>query len=451
MHVYPSDFVLLQVAGGLSEHIVIIRNGPGYNTCATRRIPPHTQILDKEPLFGFQEVSSVGYSVVCAKCFCMVGTVELQLANAWEHLEGRPRGSNGVASMIQHLPKLPLSERFGLPPAIPCSGSCENVYCSTAHRDAAWRSHHSLLCPFTAHSSGSNNREDQKLARFYDFINLTNDIFKLAAQAVANIMLSAQRELENDGMDAETASSEAAWDALQRAWVPYSLGPKMLWWEVAPVPPVSPQEEAFLREGFKFQTEESLEILTEALKERAPALFAAFPAVLHLDVWASLAGMFELNGCMQSTTVASPVPAWAQDVYYNQDELEPQDWEAIRSYRAVQAYGGVELMMDGNDESEWVSVCSVFTPLQACFNRSRAPNACRLTRGDNGNVAIITQRDIEPGEKITLRSSGSGSIFDSDSENASSLSSGSQAALSRVGSVPPASRHKPEADNDRDP
>lgn len=381
---------VLQRTGGLSDQIIMFKNdnGPMYNTCATSRIPPHTHILDKEPLIGFQEVSSVGYAVVCAKCFRMVGSVEMQLANAWEHLEGRrPNFGNGLASLRQDLPKLPRSEGFNLPPAIPCTGSpqCEALYCSTAHRDAAWQSYHSLLCPCPKHSNELNNNEEQKMARFYDYINLTNDIFKLAAQAVANIMLSAQHELKKGGINAATASPEQAWDALQRAWVPYSLGPKGLWWEVAPIPIVPAQEEASFREGFKLETEESLQILTEALQQRAPALCAAFPAVLHLQVWASLAGMFELQECMQSTMVASPVPAWAQDVYYNQEELIPADWAAIHSYRAVQAYGGVELMMDGNDESEWVSVCSVFSPLQACFNRSRAPNAYRLTRGDNGN------------------------------------------------------------------
>lgn len=60
----------------------------------------------------------------------------------------------------------------------------------------------------------------------------------------------------------------------------------------------------------------------------------------------------------------------------------------------------------------------------------------------------MTQRDIDPGEEITLRSSGSGSIFDSDSEHASSLSSASQAAgLSRAGSGPSTSCHRPQPDN----
>ena len=364
------------------------RHGQTCSTYATSTIPAHTIVLNSEPIIGFQEISSVGYAVVCARCFRMTGSIELQLFNAFEHLEGRARPTT---SLLHQLPKLPRSEIVNLPPVVPCSASqtCDAVYCSTACRDAAWKDYHCLLCPCNIHTPTSTENPD--LARFYDHANESNDIFRLTAQAITNVMLKARSELESSTeVELEMASPEAAWEALQRAWVPYSLGAKKLWWEVASVPwDCSIAEETSLREEFKSQAEESLRILKVALEQRDQGLCAAFPALLQLEVWASLAGMFELQDCMQSTMVASPVPTWAQDIYYNQEKLNASDWEAIHSYGAIQAFEGIEVMMDGNDESEWVCVCSVFSPLQACFNRSKTPNARRITRGDDGKSKLL--------------------------------------------------------------
>ncbi|PNX77638.1 histone-lysine N-methyltransferase ATXR2-like protein, partial [Trifolium pratense] len=84
-----------------------------------------------------------------------------------------------VESLMNGQLKLPYSEKFSLPPAVPCHGGCgEAYYCSMSCAEADWESSHSLLC--TGESCDPRRRE--ALLKFVKHANETNDIFLLAAK-----------------------------------------------------------------------------------------------------------------------------------------------------------------------------------------------------------------------------------------------------------------------------
>ncbi|KAI5441874.1 hypothetical protein KIW84_011072 [Lathyrus oleraceus] len=77
--------------------------------------------------------------------------------------------------------RLPCSEKFSLPPPVPCPGGRgEAYYCSMLCAGADWESSNSLLC--TVESSDPRRRE--ALLKFMKHANETNDIFLLAAKTI---------------------------------------------------------------------------------------------------------------------------------------------------------------------------------------------------------------------------------------------------------------------------
>ncbi|KAI5442949.1 hypothetical protein KIW84_011836 [Lathyrus oleraceus] len=84
-----------------------------------------------------------------------------------------------VESLMNGELRLPCSEKFSLPPPVPCPGGCgEAYYCSMLCAEADWESSHSLLC--IGESSDPRHREE--LFKFMKHANETNDIFLLAAK-----------------------------------------------------------------------------------------------------------------------------------------------------------------------------------------------------------------------------------------------------------------------------
>lgn len=363
-------------------------DGRGKGVFATRSVTGEDSLIFQErPLVAIQHVETTGYAVVCSHCFCMVGSIEHQLANAWDHLQGRPGAAEGRSPLDGPLPKLPCSEEFPLPAILPCSGrpTCDHVYCSRECEQACWASNHSLLCPSTRGSSTTHAPvEDPFFDEFYDHANATNDVFKLASQAVAGVLLSSQRMLEKKGLTVDSATPKDAWEALKEAWIPYSMGHKALWWEAVALPlDVPSDEEPQFRSDLKELAEDSWTLLVAALQNRAPELCATFPAVLQFPVWGSLIGMFELNNL--NLVVGSPVPAWAQTVADTIEDIAPEERSVIDYYGAIEAYGGIDGLVEGEDE--WAAVGNAFYSLQACLNHSCVPNAHAFKRDEdiNGN------------------------------------------------------------------
>ena len=125
--------------------------------------------------------------------------------------------------------------------------------------------------------------------------------------------------------------------------------------------------------------EDSLALLRAALTHRAPALVAAFPAALHPRMWGSIVGMFELNNL--SLYVASPVPAWAQEVDERLSSLSASEAAALEGSAVLAAAGGLEGILE--DEEAWAAEGNAFYSLQACINHSCVPNAHAFKREED--------------------------------------------------------------------
>ena len=369
-------------------------NESGKGLFATKAFAEDDVVLEEPPLVSIQHAVTYNYTLACARCFKLVGSIEHQLANALHHLECRPGKFSGkLCEQGEEKPiQLPCSDQFPLPAIVACKGGCTSaVYCSEECRDAAWTAHHSLLCPS---SSGSDDSK-RYLDAFYEHAEATNDVFLLAAQSVATVLLEAQRQLE---------SQTTAWGALQAAWEPFSMGQKALWWDSVARPSdiLTDEAESQFRCDLKEMAEDALTLLKEALQHSAPDLCSQHPAILHLDVWGSLIGMFELNNL--TLLVASPVPLWAQVVDDAAVEglITPEEKAAADENETVAGYGGLDGIMEG--EGEWVLLGNGFYPLQGCINHSCLPNAHAFKREQDisGDAVILATRDISPGEEIKI-------------------------------------------------
>lgn len=343
----------------------------GKGLFATRAFKEGDLIFTEAPIVAIQDHATRGGALVCSHCFRIVGGIEVQLANA------NANANAGSAQVRSQMQTLALSSQYALPDPLSCSLGCEARYCSSECATAALHAHHVLLCPGTA--------PGDVLREFYEHAALTNDVFRLAAQVVAIVLLCAEREVSH--VPLEEASPEIRWAALQSAWVPFRMGHKALWWECVALPADIPLEE---EEGFRADLQElatdSLALLTAALCHRAPHLCSAFPAILHHKVWGSIIGMFELNNL--SLVVSSPVIAWAEAVLEaaNMDELN-----ALDAIPEVEALGGVRGIVV--NESEWGCFGNAFYSVQACINHSCMPNARAFKRAEDvtgaGTVSCV--------------------------------------------------------------
>ncbi|KAL4542176.1 hypothetical protein Ndes2526B_g06655 [Nannochloris sp. 'desiccata'] len=384
-------------------------DGRGKGVFATKLFLDEELVLEEPHVVSIQHAETRGSGLVCSRCFAMVGSIEEQLANNWDHEQSVIGGSStNEDETNSSLPKLPCSDEFPLPSIIPCrmGPCCEAVYCSVECRDASWHAHHSLLCPAnssnrlerngctSSHSTGTN---DPLIEEFYQHAESTNDVFILAAQAVALVLLEAERQLQESNQETETMK----WLALKEAWILFKMGHKALWWDAVALPSDVPtEEEDQFRRDMKEMAEDSLNLLIEAIKHRNSTLVEHFPAAVHLHIWGSLIGMFELNNL--SMVVASPVPLWAQEVEDVENELTEEDKINLNKYKSIDAYGGLHGIMEC--EFEWACLGNAFYSLQACLNHSCVPNARAFKRDQdkNGNAVILAVGKISPGEEITI-------------------------------------------------
>ncbi|RZB76701.1 Histone-lysine N-methyltransferase ATXR2 isoform F [Glycine soja] len=291
------------------------------------------ELVLKDPmLVGAQHPLNKIDCLVCSFCFCFIGSIELQIGRRLYMQQLRANESHGceVGSSSKHchemdssdeeestqqctsgssktkvpLPEgiveslmngqlvLPFSEKFSLPPAVPCPGGCgEAYYCSMSCAEADWGSSHSLLC--TGESSDSARRE--ALLKFIKHANETNDIFLLAAKAISSTMLM-YRKLKAVSLEEQMkhntscVSNHCNLSILLEAWKPISMGHKRRWWDCIALPDdVDSSDEASFRLQIKMLAFESLQLLKTAIfdKECEP--------LFSLEIYGNIIGMFELN------------------------------------------------------------------------------------------------------------------------------------------------------------
>lgn len=402
--------------------IKVEQNGAfGKGVFAVKGFKEGDLILKDQMLVGAQHSSNKMDCLVCSFCFRFIGSIELQIGRklylqqlgvSVNHTEcdmeeednfsdgensgacasasspGKkvelPRGI--VESLMNGELKLPYSDKFSLPPAVPCAGDCgEAYYCSELCAQADWETSHSLLC--TGKKSESVSRE--ALLEFIQHANETNDIFLLATKAISSTVLRYRKLkatfLEERGKPKNVSGCTVS-PALFEAWKPISMGHKRRWWDcmALPVDVESSEEEAF-RAQIRSLAFSSLQLLKAAIfdKECEP--------LFSLEIYGHVIGMFELNNL--DLVVASPV----EDYFLYIDDLPtPEKKEAEEITRPI-------LEALGDD----YSVCcqgTAFFPLQSCMNHSCCPNAKAFKREEDrdGQATIIALKPIFKGEEVTI-------------------------------------------------
>ncbi|KAK9835164.1 hypothetical protein WJX81_002351 [Elliptochloris bilobata] len=260
----------------------------------------------------------------------------------------RPR----LEALASGAERLPHTERFPLPPLVACPGGCsDEAYCSAAHADE------------------------------------TNDIFHVAAQAMAKTLLRARRLLS----DAPQRDPERCWEALRAAWLPFAVAWKAPWWEcVARPDDVSAAEEGAFRAELRGLAADSLELLRAALFD------TRFPALFELELFGAIIGIFELNNL--DIIVNSPVEEYLLFVHEEHEGVMSDD-AAATAQRLTRPL--LDALGDAYDAQ---AQGTGFFALQSCANHDCAPSAhaVKPPGSADGAAVISAARRIRAGDEITL-------------------------------------------------
>ncbi|CAI0460674.1 unnamed protein product [Linum tenue] len=389
-------------------------------------------VLRDQMLVGVQHLSNKIDCLVCGFCFQFIGSIELQIgrklylqslgvsstsdectkgmmahnskacygASLSSNADADPYKANGgdfgacsssSSSDTVGLPKelleslmngrltLPHSDKFPLPEAISCPGGCGEVYyCSMLCSEADWASSHSLLCS----GKRSESLSKDALLRFTQHANETNDIFLLAAKAIAFTILRYKKL--KAACPKETHNGSVAWSLLLEAWKPIHMGYKKTWWDCISLPDDVSDETAFRME-VKELAFTSLQLLKEAIYDKE------YEPLFSLEIYGNIIGMFELNNL--DLVVASPV----EDYFLYIDDLP--NTEKIQAERITQP------LLDALGD-EYSACCqgTGFYPIQSCMNHSCCPNSRAFKRDEDrdGQATILAARAISKGEEITI-------------------------------------------------
>ncbi|CAB4304710.1 unnamed protein product [Prunus armeniaca] len=367
--------------------------------------------------------------LVCSFCFRFIGSVELQIGRRLYLQELGVSASQGCCqtdyssedddlgdsgpssssckekvplpkgfaeSLMNGALKLPYSDKFPLPPAVPCHGGCGEAYycrvglgfissllCTGEKSEAVSRG---ALVKFIQHAMSRMDRIwVVSIALLSYYLNttwqLSSSILKYRKLKVAH-----SEEQENK----PNVSGIPYPSLLLEAWKPMSVGHKRSCIiNVVGLHRVAIDVESSDEVAFRMQIRElafmSLQLLKAAIfDEECKSLFS-------LDIYGHIIGMFELNNL--DLVVASPV----EDYFLYIDDLPyPEKKEAEEITRPF-------LDALGDD----YSVCcqgTAFYPLQSCMNHSCSPNAKAFKREEDrdGQATIIALKPISKGEEVTI-------------------------------------------------
>ncbi|KAF3325646.1 histone-lysine N-methyltransferase ATXR2 isoform X1 [Carex littledalei] len=375
---------------------------------ASREFKEGELILKDQMLVGAQHSSNKVDCLVCSYCFRFIGSVEAQIGRRLylqslgiygekecekEHpihstndkMERDLPPKEMIESLLNGDLSLPFTNRFELPEAVPCPGGCEEEqYCSQSCADADWETYHSLLC------TSSSNKQSSVLLKFIEHANETNDIFIVAAKAIAFTMLRYRKlkksQAKDKGKGLLGKMDNTSFSLLLEAWKPISMGFKRRWWECISLPDdVDPTEEVEFRTEIRDLASTSLELLKDAIFD------AECAPLFSLDVYGSIIGMFELNNL--DLVVASPI----EDYFIYIDELADKEKE--------EALTITRTFLDALGDDYSVSCQgTAFFPIQSCMNHSCCPNAKAFKRDEDidGHAIILASHPISIGEEVTL-------------------------------------------------
>ncbi|GAQ91639.1 hypothetical protein KFL_008230040 [Klebsormidium nitens] len=375
--------------------------------------------------FGSREVTGSGQGTNgfgSREAIDKVNGLETELDEEGEHYcevdesddERIPAPPETVTALLDGTLKLPLSEQIPLPAVVECLGGCsENVYCSDTCASISWEAHHKLLCA----GPRSEAADTEALRGFRDFADGSNNIFHAAAQVVAATVLRARKvgapiipehlaggvgigsegrgrrrssRAVTGGRASEGGDEISDLDALLRAWEPFSMGWKGVWWESVACPPEMegrPEEEAEFRASIRELCDGSLQLLRAAFGREAET----YRPLFSLEVYSRIIGMFELNNL--ALVVQSPV----ENYFLAIDELSEDEKRKVEPV--------TKPLLDALGRS-YSAHCegTAFYMLQSCANHSCAPNARAFKREQdvNGHAVLLANRRIEVGEEVTI-------------------------------------------------
>lgn len=432
LQAYYSRLKEAQNCSGLE--VKYIRSDIGKGVFATQNFEKDDLVLKERMLVGAQHTQNKADALVCSFCFCFIGSIEVQIGRRLLSSEPEDRGNSPIVEeeeeslsydfnaehkagascsstscchslennhhteemvgSCRKLPRgfpealvtgnlhLPFSELFSLSPIVKCVGGCEeDLFCSETCAKAAWESYHSLLCT----GPDSMCKDKDSLHKFIDHANRTNDIFLVAAKVISATILRASKLKLNVHTGHHEMSKDSTW-ALLKAWEPYFMGFKCLWWDSVALPPdLRPNDEVNLCNQMKELSSHSLRLLKGAI------FHDEYGALFSLQVYGRIIGMFELNNL--DLVVASPV----EDYFIYLDELPTeQKMEVEKETRFILDALG--------DEYDTPCQGTAFFSIQSCFNHSCTPNTKAFKRDDDkdGQAVLLATRPIHIGEEVTM-------------------------------------------------
>lgn len=353
-------------------------------------------IFTEKPLCAMQHVENRATAWTCANCFAFLGSLEAQLANLQMHC-GIPTNDSV---------RLPHSSSFKPHTSfVDCSGGCGEKYCSEECRQQSYMEHHQLLCV------GPITDPHHPLVLFKQYAIANNELFLLAAQVIARIIMYRKHANTKEGTDVT------------------SLFHHRIWWEVVNL------DCGFAVDDLKKMLQESLTLLQQALLQPILAQIPNAPIedVFTFDFYARLMGMLEIND--NSIDIDSPLHTYHSQLdklklheqklalkslsplverledLKQQEEQEEGDEEMEAEGREGEREGEVEMGegegdedMQEEEEEEEDPIIPRFTglgvfPTEAMLNHSCEPN-CTIKFPNNHLAHIIATKDIKKGEEI---------------------------------------------------
>ena len=370
------------------------RRGGGRGVFATRAFERGECVMIERALVGAQHEENVKHARACENCHRYVGTVSSAVgrrllekyANA---APPKPTTREDLVKLASGEATLPGADAFDGPREVGCLGACaRNVYCSEACASEAWRERESLMCPGEK-GMATNKRA---LDEFYAHARETNDIFVLAAKAVATMCARASRASARDRDDGSSGKEieRDASAAEDFARLPFAVVANAPWWESVATPHDCEDERAEMefRTTLRTLAQDSLDLLRSAWGETANA----WPRFFTLETYGRLIGAFELNNL--ELVVESPV-----ENYFLAIDAAPDGEEKRAAMRVTQP------LLDALDtEYDIPLLGSALFSVQSGFNHDCDPN-CEPMKGEediDGACVIIARRDIAAGEELTI-------------------------------------------------
>ncbi|OQS07027.1 hypothetical protein THRCLA_00970 [Thraustotheca clavata] len=380
-------------------------DGKGKALISCKTFGPGEPIFSEKPYVAMQHIANQALIQSCENCHVTVGSIEEQLAHIL-HVEPAA------------VPKMPEALQKDVHNEGKCACACGAVYCSPVCRSDAWERYHCLLC--TAHP-------DTPMHDFFQHATDTNEIFILAAQVIARVLVQY----------AKTSNVELARQ-------PVDMFCKLPWWEV--VTSTADLEEGQTMEEycdiFRHLLEQTFAILMDGLQFNIAHLEIHEPhpdedsdfmttlswtnviadctrhGIINVDFFARIVGMFEMNNI--SMEVRHPLSHLAE-LHEDTDNAVIAKW---LSDVQTQVHAQVKIYQDDDDEEEVTNededensigfpdmdgtalfslICTMNHSCEpnvaVCYESSGLATAVALTPikvGDELNIAYIeTEQDVE--------------------------------------------------------